>query len=71
MLTVEQAAQKAGVAVYKLREWIAEGKLDTSQIDVHHFIHEDDLQEVIRQDKKESAQRMFNKWVENGKNEEG
>ena len=22
MLTVEQAAQKAGVAVYKLREWI-------------------------------------------------
>jgi len=64
MLTVEQAAQKAGVAVYKLREWIAEGKLDTSQIDVHHFIHEDDLQEVIRQEKRQFYDRLLNKMVE-------
>ena len=64
MLTVEQAAQKAGMAVYKLREWIAEGKLDTSQIDVHHFIHEDDLQEVIRQEKRQFYDRLLNKMVE-------
>jgi len=64
MLTVEQAAQKAGVAVYKLREWIAEGKLDTSQIDVHHFIHEDDLQEVIRQEKRQFYDRLLSKMVE-------
>lgn len=63
MLTVEHAAQRAGVAEHKLREWIAEGKLDTSQIDVHHFIHEDDLQEVIRQEKRQFYDRLLSKMT--------
>jgi len=66
-LTIAEAAQRANVDERVIKEWIEQGKLDCSRVDTFIFIDSRDLQQAIRQDRRESCNRMFAKWVEDGR----
>lgn len=67
----EEIAEHYNLKPGTVRKWIRDGNLKAVKLGHLWRVKEEDLNEFINQDKKESAQRMFNKWVENGKNEEG
>jgi len=67
----EEIAEHFNLKPGTVRKWIREGKLKAVKLGHLWRVREDDLKNFINQDKKESAERMFDQWVENGKNEEG
>jgi len=67
----EEIAKRFNLKPGTVRAWITQGKLKAVKLGHLWRVKEEDLNEFINRDKKESAQRMFNQWVENGKNEEG
>jgi len=67
----EEIAKEYNVQPGTVRAWMRDGRLKAIKMGGLWRVKDEDLQEFIRRDKKESADRMFNQWVENGKNEEG
>jgi excisionase family DNA binding protein len=65
----EEIAEQFNLKPGTVRKWIREGKLKAVKLGHLWRIREDDLNNFVNQDKKESAARMFNQWVEDGKKE--
>lgn len=65
----EQIAEQYSLNPATVRKWLREGKLKAIKMGGLWRISEEALQEFIDQDRKEANQRMFNKWVEEGKKE--
>ena len=68
-LTITEAAQKAGVGERKIKAWMDRGILDYSRIDNSIFIDSRDLQKAMNKDWHEFCGRMYDKWVEAGREE--
>ncbi len=65
----EDIAEQYNLNPATVRKWIREGKLKAIKMGALWRVSEEALQEFTRQDKKESAERMFNQWVENEEKE--
>jgi len=62
--STEEVSEQYNIKPATIRKWIREGKLRAVKLGHLWRIREDDLNEFIKQDKKESAQRMFEQWKE-------
>jgi excisionase family DNA binding protein len=67
--STEEIAEMYNLKPVTIRNWITKGQLKAIKLGHLWRISETDLQEFVKQDKKESAQRIYNQWVEDGKNE--
>jgi excisionase family DNA binding protein len=51
LLTVPEAAKRAGKNPETIRRWIREGKLRAHKVGTQHVIEEEDLEGLIREDR--------------------
>ncbi len=66
-LTIAEAAQKADVGELIIQKWMDLGILDYSRVDNFIFIDSRVLQKAIHNDWNEFCGRMYDKWVEAGR----
>jgi len=65
--STEEVSELYNIKPATIRKWIREGKLKAVKLGHLWRIREDDLKEFIKQDKKDSAWRMFEQWKESAK----
>lgn len=67
--STEEIAEMYNLKPVTIRNWITRGKLKAIKLGHLWRISEEELQRFVGQDKKDSKNRMFNQWVEEGKKE--
>ncbi len=65
----EEIAEQYNLKPGTVRLWIRQGKLKAVKLGHLWRIPDDALQKFLKQDQAEANKRMFNKWVDNGKDE--
>ncbi len=68
--TAEEIAEQYNLKPGTVRLWIRQGKLKAVKLGHLWRIPEEALQEFLKRDQEEANQRIINKWVENGKEED-
>jgi len=65
----EEIAEHYNLKPATVRKWIREGKLKAVKLGHLWRVKEEDLKDFVKEDTRQANKRMFNKWVEQGKEE--